>query len=211
MTPEELAFKHPRLYHITSPNSWPLIKLLGLCSAQSLMQQLEPQKSYLLKQRRSDSIVIHHTDLGQAVLTDQRPLSVKALTRCLDNELAPQDWLTELNRRVFFWADRSGAERLLKAKTNRHRARNVLIFDTYRLACDYAEYIQLSAINTGSTIRKPARRGLATYTPMLKHSYAEWRKLRGGNDKILEVTLTCTLHKPDRYLVNTEHHPGCCH
>ncbi len=48
---------------------------------------------------------------------------------------------------------------------------------------------ELSAINPGVTFRKAARTGLSTLTPMLQYSYHEWVKLRGGRDKIQEVTV----------------------
>lgn len=79
--------------------------------------------------------------------------------------------------------------RLLGARTNRDRPREVIVFDTRSLVGAHAEHTRLSPINGGSTIRKPARRGLGTYTPLLDHDHRTWRALRGGHDTIAEVAI----------------------
>lgn len=53
----------------------------------------------------------------------------------------------------------------------------------------YANQIELCPINSGVTFRKAAKRGLNTFTPMEKYSYKEWKKLRGKNDVIQEITV----------------------
>src|SRR5260370_39970087 len=53
----------------------------------------------------------------------------------------------------------------------------------------YHSQVELAAINTGSTIRRPARRGLSTFAPAHQHTYQEWRRLRGGRDQIKELTV----------------------
>ena len=114
----------------------------------------------------------------------------------------PADWLRLLNARVFFWADTDGLARLLGARINRARPREVLGFDTLGLARAHAERMELCPINSGSTIRKPARRGLATFTPLLAMEYAQWRRQRGGRDRILEVVVRGGVPDISRYLVS---------
>ncbi len=109
--------------------------------------------------------------------------------------MLPADWLRILNSRVFVWASEEGLNRLLNAKLNRTRAREVLIVDTLSLAKTHAERIEICPINSGSTLRKPARRGMNTFTPLLEHSFYDWSRLRGRRDKILEVTVRD--HVPD--------------
>ena len=59
-----------------------------------------------------------------------------------------------------------GVRRLLGARLNRERERLVLVLDTLSLARRHGDRMELAAINTGSTIRRPARRGRSTFTPL---------------------------------------------
>ena len=111
------------------------------------------------------------------MINDQSPMTETTLARCLDGGLTPAHWLALLNRRVFVWSDVKGLARLVGARANRARART------------HAERIELSAINSGATIRKPARRGPATFTPLLELSYVQWRRKRGRHDRIIEGTV----------------------
>lgn len=192
MTPEELSRRHPQLFHVTLPGAWEGICRHGLLSTSRLLDLFEvaPDWRVLLERvRRPAAVALHHAVHGAAVLNDQSPMTEAALARCLDDGLAAADWLMSLNRRVFFWADGAGLDRLLHARANRVRACMVLVVDTLGLAEAYAERIELSAINSGATLRKPARRGLATFTPLTALPYEEWQRQRGGRDRILEVTV----------------------
>jgi uncharacterized protein DUF7002 len=138
---------------------------------------------------RPASVTLTHPLHGRATITDNLPLSEAALERCLEDGLAPEDWLAILNERVFFWPDEESLGRMLGARLNRGRERLVLVFDTLSLARRHGERMELAAINTGSTIRRPARRGRSTFTPLHLHDYDAWRRLRGGRDRIREVTV----------------------
>lgn len=192
MTPEELAIRHPHLYHVTEPGAWLNIKQHGLLSTSRLLDLFEIDKGSreeIEEKRRPSSMTLEHPSYGRAILNDNLPLSEKALIKCLDNDLTPTDWLRILNSRVFFWASKEGLSRFLNARHNCNRAREVLVIDTLSLARAHAECVELCPINSGSTIRKAARRGLNTFTPLLWHSFNEWRHLRGQCDKILEVVV----------------------
>jgi hypothetical protein len=192
MSPEDLAARHPKLYHVTAPGAWASIAKLGLLPASTLLHLFavdEARHLQLTTTRRPQEVRLHHPLHGTAILNDNLPLSERALAACLDDGLQPQDWLSLLNQRVFFWADPSGVARLLGARMNRARPRTVLIFDTLGLVRAHAERMEISPINTGATIRKPARRGLTTFTPLLAKSYTAWQQQRGQRDKILEVTV----------------------
>lgn len=192
MTPEDLAALHPRLYHLTDPGALPGILRHGLLPTSALLSLFEvtgPERHAVERRRRPESVRLSHPEHGEAVITDNLPLSEAALEACLDDGLAPADWLGILNGRVFFWPDEQGLARLLGARLNRGRDRLVLVLDTLALARRHQERVELSAINTGSTIRRPARRGLSTFTPLGLHEYGAWRRLRGGLDRIREVTV----------------------
>lgn len=192
MTPEELATRHPQLYHVTEPGAWKSIKQNGLLSTTRLLDLFEikqEQRTIIETQRRPLPVVIEHSHYGRAIINDNVPLNEKSLAKCLDDGLTPADWLRILNSRVFFWASKDGLNRILGARLNRNRARDVIVVNTLSLAKAYADQIDICPINSGATIRKPARRGLNTFSQLRQYSFNEWRKLRGRNDHILEITV----------------------
>ncbi len=205
MRAEELAARHPWLFHLTAPANLPGILRHGLLATSELLTLFEvpdDARAGLEAAPRPDGVVLRHPVQGHAALTDNRPLSVKALAGCLEEALAPAAWLRLLNRRVFFWADEAGLQRLLDARLNRGRERAVLVLDTLGVVHDHAEQVELSAINSGATMRRPARRGLATFTPLAAAaSLGEWRRLRGGRDDVREVTVLGGVRDVARYLV----------
>lgn len=209
MTPEDLAALHPRLYHVTSPGAWPQIRRHGLLTASASVDLFDPPadtRAAILADRRERSIPLEAPGLGKLEVNDQIPLSMKALATCLDNDLAPSDWLAMLNMRVFFWPSEDALDRLLSARMNRTRARDVLVFETLSLARAHAARLELCPINSGATIRKAARRGMATFTPLTELSYRDWRRRRGRSDQIVEVTLRGSLRDPDAHLVRIDTH-----
>ncbi|MBY0500938.1 MAG: hypothetical protein K2P93_02940 [Alphaproteobacteria bacterium] len=192
MTPEELASRHPRLYHVTEPGAWEGIKKNGLLSTTRLLDLFEVsdvQRKSIETKRRPSSVRIEHPDYGYAIINDNLPLTESALAKCLDSGISPMEWLGILNSRVFFWSCKDGLNRLLGARLNRNRSREVLVIDTLSLANVYAEQIEISPINSGATLRKPAKRGHNTFTPLGCYSFKEWSKLRGCRDQIREVTV----------------------
>lgn len=189
MSPEELAARHPRLYHLTAPGAYESIARHGLLPASQLLRLFGHKPGPIETRRRASDVVLTHPVHGRAVINDNLPLSEAALAACLDDGLAPADWLAMLNARVFFWADEAGLRSLLNARRNKRRARDVLVFDTLRLARACAPGIDLSPINSGATLRRPARRGLSTFTPMTALSYDAWRRLRGRADTVREVSV----------------------
>ncbi|MBX9785832.1 MAG: hypothetical protein K2Y08_00695 [Alphaproteobacteria bacterium] len=192
MTPEELATRHPQLYHVTEPGAWKDIKQNGLLSTTRLLDlfEIDKEKRTIIEtQRRSSSMVIEHSRYGRAIINDNLPLNEKSLAKCLDHGLTPADWLRILNSRVFFWASQDGLDRLLGARLNRNRVREVLVIDTLSLAKAYTDQMELCPINSGATIRKAARRGLNTFSPLGQYSFNEWSRLRGQRDHIREVTV----------------------
>jgi hypothetical protein len=193
MSPEDLTTRHPRLYHVTDSDALPGIMRHGLLPTSRLLSLFEvapADRPAIEKKRRTASVTLSHPVHGRAIITDNLPLSEAALVTCLDDGLTPSDWLAMLNKRVFFWADQEGLRRHIGAKLNRDRDRLVLVLDTLSLTRRYRELTELAAINTGSTIRRPARRGRSTFTPLHLYSYLTWQRLRGGRDRIREVTVS---------------------
>ena len=192
MTPDEFAERFPRLYHVTEPGAAASVRRHGLLTtldALALFGVDGARREALTARRRPDFVAVEHPEHGTLVVNDNKPLSEKALETCLDDGLAPSDWLRILNSMVFLWPDEDGVRSLLNARANRGRAREVLVFDTRSLAAAHLDAMRLSPINSGSTIRKPARRGLATYSKVADHSFDEWRRRRGGSDRVREVAI----------------------
>jgi hypothetical protein len=192
MSPEELSALHPRLFHVTLPAMSGSIRRHGLLSTSRLLDLFDIRgaaRERLERCRRPGPVHLHHPGHGSVTLNDQTPMSEAALAGCLDDGLSPADWIEILNRRVFFWADGNRLARLVGARANRVRAIDVMVVDTQRLAQRHADRIELCPINSGATIRKAARRGLQTFTPLLALPYKTWTQQRGARDKIVEVTV----------------------
>jgi hypothetical protein len=192
VTREELAERYPLLFHVTLGGTWPRIERHGLLSTSALLDLYGVSGSRriaLERSRRATRTPIYHPDLGTAILNDQQPMTEAALARCLDDGLSPADWLALLNRHVFFWTTEPMLTRFLGARGNRGRVLEVLVVDTLRLATQHANTIELCPINSGTTLRRAARRGLATFTPLTALSFDEWSSRRGGRDEVREVTV----------------------
>jgi len=130
-----------------------------------------------------------HDVHGEAILNDNRPFHEHKLAAYLDDGLTPQDWLQRLNSKVFFWTDQARLDGLLGARMNRDRPREILVVNTLTLVSAHYGKVAISPINSGSTLRKPARRGEATFASLPEVRWPEWRRRRGkkGPDKIVEV------------------------
>lgn len=210
MTPEDLAEMYPRLYHVTDFANWEGIQKHGLLSTSSILAlhgMPDADRAIFERQRRPESKLLTHPEHGQAIINDNIPLIEKALIPYLDDGLAPADWYTMLNRRVFFWVTMKDAMKFLQAKAHEGQERMVLVLDTLSVAKQYAEQIEMSPINSGSAVRRPPRRGLSTFTPMLKCDYPSWRRQRGNisPDRIVELTVVRGVdviadHLIERYL-----------
>lgn len=204
MTTDELASLHPRLFHVTAPGAWASMERQGLLSTAALLRlfDVDPAEvDRLVGQRRPQEVALNHPEHGMAVLCDNRPLSEKKLARCLDDGLAPADWFRMLADRVFFWAAEADLASLLGARGNRGRPRDVLVFDTRTLVAAHLDVVEISPINSGATIHVPARRGLATFTPLASVRYREWRRVRGQRDRIREVVVRGAVRDAARHLI----------
>ena len=206
MTPEELADIHPRLYHVTSPTALPVIRRHGLLSTDRLLTLFgvsDAERAAIARQRRPESRMLTHPVHGEAIITDNRPLSETKLAACLDDRLTPGDWLEILSQRVFFWSDQQSLDTLLNARLNRGRDRLVLVLNTLSVARQYGPVVELSPINSGSTIHQPARRGRTTFSPLFRYDYATWRKLRRKSkpDHIREVMVIGGIDRVEDHLI----------
>lgn len=193
MTPEDLAARHPRLYHVTSPGAWPRIARDGLLPPARLLDLYEADATTraAVLRRRPAEVTLRHPALGEAVVMDNLPLDEAKLAPFLDDGLAPSDWLAILNERTFFWTSQADLDRLRGARAYRGRERLLLVADTLSLARAHAERIEIAPFNTGSTLYVPTRRGRSAFTSLGRHDFDAWSRLRGLSrpDRIKEVTV----------------------
>lgn len=200
MTPEELAARHPYLYHATDPVNLSGILQHGLRSTRSVLELHGWDRRSIntfVRTRRSGCVPVRAGQQVVAMITDNKPLVESKLHGRLQDGLTLPEWCAMLNTRVFFFPDERRLDAFLRARPYRQLDRQVLVFDTLKLARAYAGQMELAPINTGAALFMPAAlRGYATFTPLLAHPYEQWRRLRRDRrevtslDTIREVTIT---------------------
>jgi len=198
---EKLAKRYPRLYHVTTPGAWLNIKKHGLWSTSHILDQFGIkgiQRTLIETKRRTSEIALEHPLYGYIVINDNLPLNEQILKNCLNDGLAPEDWLCMLNTRVFFWPNKEKLERLLAARGNKNRLREVIVVDTLSLLKKHAKRIELSPINSGSTIRKAARRGLNTFIPLIQN---DGRNFFEHHSQVCEIVVRDYIHDISEHTV----------
>ncbi|WP_083936098.1 hypothetical protein [Methylobacterium sp. B1] len=201
MTPDDLVRKHPRLWHMAEDGCWPSIAEHGLLSTSALLDLygISGERRVAIERRhRPESVAIARPGFAGAVVRDQKPMSQAALLRCLDG-MAPEDWYVALNARVFFWPTLRRLTGLLGAGAYRGNVQTVLTLDTRSIVDAYAATIELSPINSGSTIMRPARRGALTFSRIADFPGEPSRRQAGRPCAVAEVVV------PDRVAPVVDH------
>lgn len=123
-------------------------------------------------------MTIRRVDSPDVVIRDQMPMNDKALKKCLQDGLNPEDWYRLLNQRIFFWLSRERLRGLLGARAYRNRQQTVLTLDTRSIVELNKARIELCPINSGSTLYNPVKRGKETFLPIEEYDYDAWLKKR---------------------------------
>jgi len=202
MDPDHLVRRFPRLYHMASFGSWPLIERHGLLSTSSLLDLFAvkgPERETIESEWRSASIQIDHPTYGSAVVRDQLPLRPDLLARCLQDGLSPSDWYRVLNGQVFFWVDEDHLWTLRGAKAYRDAPQTIVEVDTAALIDRHVEDVRLSSINSGSILRGGAARGLMTFRSIADHPTSRVVELcvKGAVPDVAQLTIRARDHWPD--------------
>lgn len=190
MTPELLWTNFPLLWHMAEPGSWPSIRAHGLFSTSALLEHYKiaaADRVAIERGRRPECVPVTRNGLPRAVIRDQKPMSDGALRKCLEGGLSPRAWYRILNARTFFWLSRKRLRGLLGARAYRNRPQTVLTIDTRSLVEAHLKKIELSPINSGSTIFKPVPRGRKTFRPIAKYDFEFWRQKRGVANAVVEL------------------------
>jgi hypothetical protein len=191
MTKEELIQYYPRAYHMAEANTWDSIRRYGLLSTTALLDlfEIKGEERYRLEsERRSECVTIRHPVHGTAVIRDQKPMSEKALSKCLQGA-TPRQWYELLNRRTFFWLNPDRLSRLLSARAYRDRPHCVITVDTRKLVEERADRVTLCPINSGSTIMSAPSRSPGSFYPIDGYPFDQWRQCRGKRNAIAELAV----------------------
>ncbi len=186
MTPAAFAARHPHLYHLTAPGAVEGIRAHGLLTAAQAVARFAPRRTDLLD-RRPEHVALP----GGIILGDNGPLGLKRLAGCLDDGLAPRDWLAMLNARAFFYVDPRHWGGFVKSRAAKGEATIVLRFDTAGLLAANQSRAEIAPFNTGATVHVPPRRGLSTFAPLTGVDWERWRRARGtvAPDRVKEVAI----------------------
>jgi hypothetical protein len=189
----ELIQDCPTLYHMAEGGSWPSIRRHGLLSTAALVDLFEvagAKREAILRRHRPTGVALEHPVHGRAVVRDQKPMSDTALRGCLTEGMEPAEWYGLLNGRVFFWLSWARLVKLLRGRTYREAAHDVLELDMAELVGAYRERIMLSPINSGATFALgPVPRGPGTFQTIAEYDYAYWRPRRPRGERAVELTV----------------------
>ena len=203
---KELVTHYPYLYHMAEADSWESIQKKGLLSTSALLDLFEisgSERFTIESCHRPECVVIRHPRHGRAVIRDQKPMRESALLKCLDT-VTPRRWYEFLNKRVFLWATAHRLESLLKARAYRQKEHLVLKVDARKLLSKYEQTVSLSPINSGSTIYRPAPRGIKTFRPLRSYPFQERRKKRGVANAVAEMAFDYAIRDITEYIVRVE-------
>lgn len=188
--PANAMLAHPPIaVHFVDAVNWPAVQQQGLSPAASLMQ-----REGLGEDSHSRFRPTGKTLRSGAYLRDQRPMPPSALQRCLDPDLAPEDWYALVNEGVYFWLDPMRADRHQRALRGRRQVRLELSVD--RIIDFYGPFAFVTPFNIGSAQRRPARRGLRSLVPFDRWRSMGWQDEAPSPDRIRPVS-----HKPVELVV----------
>lgn len=190
MESEAFIARYPRLFHMAADGSWASIRERGLLSTQSLVELYKPSpqvRAEVLGAIRKRSYQLMAEGLPNATVRDQLPL--KFLDQCLFPGTTVQDFLDELNGRVFFHVAKERLFRLLCAKPYRAQPHDVLVLDTAEFLKVHPA-VDLAPYNTGSVhVPNMPARGAGTFVPLERYPWDSWSQRRGEKDAVVELTV----------------------
>ena len=208
MSPDAFAAKFPRLYHVAWPQARARIRRDGLMSPAALVEREGLPRDVLLAPRAEI------TDLGGGmILNDNSPLNLAVLRRALPDSLSVEDWLGELNRRVFLFPKEARARAFANAAAAAGKARDIWVFDTRGFAAAYLDRMDITPFNTGAAVRNAPLRDRTTFAPLAGLDFAEWRTRRqrsaglANPDNVTEVCVRGSAPGAANYAVEVIERP----
>ena len=190
VTPEQLAQRYPRLYHMADAHSWESIQKHGLLSTSSLLDLFEVkghEREQIEVRRRPDSVPIVHEKHGRAVVRGNNPMIESKLRPAL-KDCTLEQWYRLLNKHIFFWLTPERLKTLLCARAYRHHAHAVLTLETLPFVTRYEHRIALSPMNSGNTQPIAHERSPETFKKMQDYPFHE-RAHRGDYYQVVELAV----------------------
>lgn len=190
MKAEQLIETYPRLWHMAHDGAWPAIRDHGLMSAEALVTAYGvegAQRDKLLGSRRPTNHALTAPGLPGAVVRDQKPMTDKALLKCLQGGMTPENWYRLLNSRTFFWLAAERVRGLTKAVAYRKEPQTVITLDTASLVAAHEGDIWLSPLNSGATLYTPQPRGPETFRRIADFPFEERAKKRKPPSNVVEL------------------------
>ncbi len=192
MNKNDLISKHPNLWHMTEQGSWPSICKRGLLSTSYLLDLYKidgKEREKLETAHRPEIVEISCNGLPNAIIRDQKSMSDAVLKKILLDDITPSEWYSMLNARIFLWLSSKQLEKLRDAKAYRDKTQTVLTLDSKSLIDAYETTIELSPINSGSTLSR-VKRGYNTFLPIEQYDYDHWRRVRRpANEAVVEFVI----------------------
>jgi hypothetical protein len=141
--------QRPYLYHLTSEtNAKSIIARKKLFSANHLIELSKSEADHVVKRQKRHQHYKLTIEGEEYLLRDQRPISEKALSKCLTDGWSVGDFLFHLNNRVFMWPT---LDRLLK-HFNRYEQEQPVIFRFSTESILHANpHVKFSRLNSGAT------------------------------------------------------------
>lgn len=146
---QKFIISRPYLYHLTSSqNADNISSTKNLFSANTLIDMTNDESLQGVKRARRaehQTIVIGENTF---FLRDQRPISEKALAKCLTNNWSVGDFLFHLNDRVFMWPT---LDRLWKHFTRYEQERPIIFRFSTSDIIEANPHVKFCRLNSGAT------------------------------------------------------------
>ena len=201
MSTEEFINRCEYLYHLTSEqNLANIISMRRLLSSKEIIANSDLSRNEqrkVLTERRPDHFPIQLNGI-ECLLRDQRPISIKALQKCLTDDWSVADFIESLNSRVFFWPT---LKRLVvhfnRYKTEEHP--KIIKVRTRELLEINSNALRFCHLNSGATRchpkwnGSPPPRGLNTFVRAANFNYLPVQ--------VAEVTFLTSCNLPNQIFV----------
>jgi hypothetical protein len=179
---------------MASAGSWESIRRHGLLSTTALAERWGASSEPTLTSLRGASMAIHHPQHGPAVIRDQKPMHRESLELALGGRMTVEEWVAELNSRVFFFVQRESLEGLLNSPSYRRDEHDVVTVDMSSLVSAYGDEIELTDMNTGFAQRHNHKaRGASTFKSISEYPHPLRDKARVGSSA-RELVELCIRH-----------------
>lgn len=173
---EKFIRERPYLYHLTSAsNAQLIIEKRQLFSTNELLRMAEDESVLEVSYKRRVGHYEVKINGASYFLRDQRPISEKALAKCLTDNWSVGDFLHHLNDRVFMWPT---LDRLWKHFTRYEEEKPVIFrFPTQDLIA-LNPHVLFCRLNSGATRAnsylggKPPSRGAQSFLPAASFDFA---------------------------------------